>query len=54
MVTFYGWGLIASSLELLQAGSLLFMTEFSDIPGTRFIDLGRLKGCVDLRATQWF
>ena len=35
-------------------GSLLFTTKFPKIPGTHFVDLGRMKGCVDLGATQWF
>ena len=41
---FYGWGSTASRLELLQGGSLLFTTKFPEIPGTHFIDLGRMKG----------
>ena len=44
MVPFYGWGSIASRLEPLRGGSLLFTTKFPDIPGTHFIDLGRMKG----------
>ena len=39
--------------EPLRGGSLLFTTEFPEIPGTHLIDLGRMKGWVDLRATQW-
>ena len=27
---------------------------FLPFPGTHFIDLGRMKGWVDLGATQWF
>ena len=41
---FYGWGSTASRLEPLQRGSLLFTTKFPEIPGTHFIDLGRMKG----------
>ena len=41
---FYGWGSTASRLEPLQGGSLLFTTKFSEIPGTHFTDLGRMKG----------
>ena len=41
---FYGWGSTASWLVPLQRGSLLFTTKFPDIPGTHFIDLGRMKG----------
>ena len=31
-----------------RGSSLLFTTKFPDIPGTHFIDLGRMKGWVDL------
>ena len=31
MTPFYGWGLI-------------FTTKFPEIPGTHFIDLGKMKG----------
>ena len=44
----------ASRLEPLRGGSLLFTTKFPEIPGTHFIGLGRMKGGVDLGATQWF
>ena len=44
MAPFYGWGSTASSLEPLREGSLLFTTKFPEIPGTHFIDLGRMKG----------
>ena len=44
MVPFYGWGSTASRLVPLQGGSLLFTTKFPDVPGTHFIDLGRMKG----------
>ena len=54
MALFYGWGLTASRLEPLRVGSLLFTTKFPEIPGTHFIDLGRMKGSVDLGATQWY
>ena len=36
----------ASRLEPLQGGSLLFTTKFPEIPGTHFIDLRRMKGCL--------
>ena len=42
MVPFFGWG------------SLLFTIKFPDIPGTHFIDLGKMEGRVNLRANQWF
>ena len=54
MAPFYGWGSTASCLEPLWGGSLLYNTEFREIGGTHFIDLGRMKGWVDLGATQWF
>ena len=47
-------GLPGSRLEPLQGGSLLFTTKFPEIPGTHFIELGKMKGWVDHRATQWF
>ena len=54
MAPFYGWGSTASRLEPLRGGSLLFTTKFPEIPGTHFINLGRMKGWVDLGAIQWF
>ena len=51
---FYGWGSIASKLEPLWGGSLLFTTKLQEIPGTHFINLRRMKGWVNLGATQWF
>ena len=44
MAPFYGWVSTASRLEPLRGGSLLFTTKFPEIPGTHFIDLGRMKG----------
>ena len=44
MAPFYGWGSTASRLEPLRGGSLLFTTKFREVPGTHFIDLGRMKG----------
>ena len=44
MAPFYGWGPIASRLEPLRGGSSFFTTKFPKIPGTHFIDLGRMKG----------
>ena len=54
MVPFYGWSSTASRLEPLWGGSLLFTTKFPEIPGTHFIDLGRMNGWVGLGTTQWF
>ena len=44
MSPFYGWGSTTSRLQPLREGSLLFTTKFPEIPGTHFIDLGRMKG----------
>ena len=44
MAPLYGWGLSASRLQPLQGGSLHFTTKFPEIPGTHFINLGRMKG----------
>ena len=44
MAPFHGWGSTASRLERLRGGSLLFTRNFPEIPGTHFIDLGRMKG----------
>ena len=54
MAPFYGMGSTVPRLEPLRGGSLLFTIKFPEIPGIHFIDLGRMKGCVDLGATQWF
>ena len=43
MAPFYEWGSTASMLEPIREGSLLFTTRFPDIPGTHFINLGRMK-----------
>ena len=40
--------------EPLREDSLLFTTKSPEVPGTYFIDRGRVKGCVDLGATQCF
>ena len=44
MAPFYRWGSIASKLEPLQGGGLLFITKFPEIPGTHFIKLRRMNG----------
>ena len=54
MAPFYAWGSTTSRLEPLRGGSLLFTIQFLEIPGTHFIDLGRMKGSVNLGATLWF
>ena len=48
MASFYGWGSTALRLQALRGGSLLITIQFPDIPGTHFIDLGRMKGRVNL------
>ena len=54
MAPFYGWGSSTSRLEPVRGGNLIFTIKSPEIPGTHFIDLGRMKGLVDLGATQWF
>ena len=54
MAPFYAWGSTASRLGPLWGSSLLFITKSPEIPGTHFIELGRMKGWFDLGATQWF
>ena len=44
MAPFYRWGSTASRLEPLRGGSLLFTTKFLEVPGTLFIDHGKMKG----------
>ena len=44
MAPFYGWCSTASRLQPLRGGSLPFPTQFPEIPGTHFTDLGRMKG----------
>ena len=44
MAPFYGWGSIASRVEPLRGGSLLFTTKLPEIPGTHFNNLERMKG----------
>ena len=44
MAPFYGWGSIASRLDHLRGGSLLYNTKSPEIPGTHFINLGKMKG----------
>ena len=40
---YYGWDSTASGLEPLRGGSLRFTTIFPEIPGTHFINLGRME-----------
>ena len=43
MAPFYRWGSTASRLQPLRRGSLTFVIQLPEIPGTHFIDLGRMK-----------
>ena len=43
MALFYGWGSTVLRLEPLQKSSLLFTTNFPEIPGTNFTNLRRMK-----------
>ena len=43
MAPFYEWGSTASRLEPLRGSGLLFTTKFSEILGTYFNNLGRMK-----------
>ena len=54
LAPFYGWGSTASRPEPLRGGSLLFTAKFPEISSTYFTDLGRMKGWVNLGATQSF
>ena len=52
MATYYG--LCSTAPRPLQEGSLLFTTKLPEIPGTHLIDLRKMKGRVNLGATQRF
>ena len=54
MASFYGEGSTVSRLNPLRGCSLLFTTDFQEILGTHFINLGKMKGWVDLRDNHWF
>ena len=54
MAPSYGWGSTSSRLEPLRGGSLLFTTKFPEIPGTHFIDLGRMKAESTLEPARAF
>ena len=40
--------------ETLQGGNLLCTTKLPEIPSTHLINLGRMKGWVNLGANPWF
>ena len=46
MAAFYGWGSFVARLQSYyeEVDSLLFTIQFSGVPGTQLIDLGRMKG----------
>ena len=52
MAPSYGWGSTASRLQPFRGGSLLFTIQFPEIPGTHFIDLGRMKGVEPTKSAQ--
>ena len=39
--------------ELLRVDSLFFTTKSPKVPGTQFINLGKMKGLVNLEATEF-
>ena len=47
-------GVQLKATEPLQGDTLLFTTKSSGVPGAHLIDLKRMKGRVNLGATQWF
>ena len=52
--SFYGWDSTVLRQEShFEQEVYLFTTSFLEIPGTHFINFRRMKGLVDLRATQW-
>ena len=54
MAPFYEWGEAVKSAEPLRGDSLLLTTRPPGGPGTHLIEFGKMKGCVDLGATQKF
>ena len=54
MAPFYGWGSTTLTLEPLPGESLLFTTNFPEIPGTHFIDLRRMKAESPLESPSGF
>ena len=41
------------AIEPLRGDSLLFTITFQEVSAAQFIDLGRMKGWVELEAIQW-
>ena len=63
MALFYGpflWIFMALFFDWLKAtaplrrGSLLFTTKSPKVPSIHLVDIGRMKGYVNLETTQWF
>ena len=55
MTPFYGWGSnCLRATKPLWGDSFLYTAKSPDFPGTHLIDLKKMKGSVDLGATQWF
>ena len=54
MASFYGLGSIASRLQPLRRGYLVFTKLPRNCAGTHFINLGRMKGSVNFGAIQRF
>ena len=52
--TFHNDPFYLKATEQLRGDSLIFTIHFPGVSGTQMIDLGRMKGWVDLAATQWF
>ena len=49
-----GFNCLKATDESPRGDSLLFTTHYPGVPGGHLIDLGRMKGWIDLGATQWF
>ena len=52
MTPFHGRGSTASTLVPPQGCSLLFTTKPPEIPGTHFINLRRMKDCIDFGSSD--
>ena len=52
MVPFHGSGSTTSGLK--SYWEEVVTTTIPEVPGTHLIDLGKMKGLVELGGTQWF
>ena len=52
MTPFHGRGSTASTLVPPRGCSLLFTTKPPEIPGTHFINLRRMKDCIDFGSSD--